>query len=993
MASLVKKAAAADSTTNMKHLAIFSFLLIALSVFGQGTVRRADTLLQVLTVNPTNFGVAEKLSYITAGRTSILDGDALFVNYERTNNLATNTTTRFGTLANTGRWVVTSLTPLSGPSLTNYFSFLAGSNMQVTVTSNSVTYAMTNVTGSGSGGGTTFVNGSPITNVNFLDSAYTKLLASGVTNVTVYITNYFSWEGIPVSAGRPNLKDGAYTFWTLAGSNLTAGIVEGSIDLDRLADMNKGLIGRYTNVFGVPQYISIGANLLLDETNGVLSAIIGTSATNGTPLSVDAGGIMVEANLQDSAEVNVTASGTNISHALIDGSIATNRVNTAFLNLLLNQYRINNFTNTFLSITNSASVTWATNANGDWTATASGGGGGSGSGTNIFVNGVLIQPAYLTNSAEVFISTNANGHIVFDVNDWDGFWSDLTNSLVASNNIAFAYDTANNKLMISAITSGGTGTAVTVDGGADLTRANFADASTTGLFDISGTNITFRLPDRDFGSVTVSSSGATITLDDGTVTSNKIVAANVTIDKLSATGTPLSTNFLAGDYSWKQITTNMIPGLVADILSAATNGPAGGGGTAVFVNGTSISNPNFTNSSTVLFSVSNATNITATVTNVAGSTTSNVVQRTGTALFRTTASAITDTNYTGVITDLTHNSGDSMNRMVMQVTLTGVTSTNYLVGVEIFDSNSPGTPAVWDVTEKTSSGFKINSSVFDASAQPNGYWYRIWVLDTVTVGGSGGDVISTANNTFTGTNTFSAPIIFGGQTRTNWPIVGEREDAVWYTEFSAPQGESAVRFGLPYGGLAIGSGATAAVGADSGGAAVQGYVRIPASTTINSGYAYLTSITGMLLTTNCVFEWQFRPQATNNSVVTSRYGWLDSASSTPTDGLYCERDGMNLSLIARNNSVSTTSATTYSIASNTWYYGQIATALVGSDVIATMRIWDSTPTLLSTISITNGLPTASGRDTGAGMRASSANNVTINLDDISMMMTIMPLRR
>src|SRR5690606_14587907 len=98
------------------------------------------------------------------------------------------------------------------------------------------------------------------------------------------------------------------------------------------------------------------------------------------------------------------------------------------------------------------------------------------------------------------------------------------------------------------------------------------------LFDLTTTNATGRLPDRDFGDITVGSSGAAMTLDDSTVTSNKIVAANVTIDKLSATGTPLSTNFLAGDYSWKQITTNMIPGLVADILSAATNGPAGGGG-------------------------------------------------------------------------------------------------------------------------------------------------------------------------------------------------------------------------------------------------------------------------------------------------------------------------------------------------------------------------------------------------------------------------------
>lgn len=72
-------------------------------------------------------------------------------------------------------------------------------------------------------------------------------------------------------------------------------------------------------------------------------------------------------------------------------------------------------------------------------------------------------------------------------------FSALTNALIAGANITF--DISTNTLTINATGGGGgtNGTAVTVDGGADLTRANFADSSEI-TFSVSGTNVTAGIP-------------------------------------------------------------------------------------------------------------------------------------------------------------------------------------------------------------------------------------------------------------------------------------------------------------------------------------------------------------------------------------------------------------------------------------------------------------------------------------------------------------------
>ncbi len=999
------------------------------------------------------------LAAIVLGATNALDGNGGVFIYAVSTQTVDNLTVLPST--STSRWLRTSYifstTPATSPltlsngtlslaNITNWFTFSAGTNMQVTVTSNTVSYAMTNTTFSGSGGSAISFNGTAVTNVNLTNSHAVRW--TGVdTNYQAYITNYFYWEGIPVQF--PTLRDDPYITWGQAGSNLTATIPAEALDPTRWEHLNwPTLMGRYSASIGDIEYITVGANLNLDSSSGVLSAVI-PPGTNSWQIGVD-GTLVVTPNLADSSELDPTATSTNITYAIVSESIATNKINTTFQHLLLNQYRVNNLTNWFLGITNSATVTWATNANGDWAATASASGGGglgtnlfvnnvllqpakltnsatvtwgtnangdiiataaagsSGLGTNIFVNGVLLQPAYLTNSAEVFISTNGNGHIVFDVNDWEGFWSDLTNSLVASNNIAFAYDTSNNKLMISAVVSTNSGTAVTVDGGADLSRANFADASTTGLFDISGTNITFRLPDRDFGAITVSSSGAAMALDDSTVTSNKIVAANVTIDKLSATGTPLSTNFLAGDYSWKQVTTNMIPGLVADILSAATNGPAGGGGggsgTNFVLNGVLMQPAIVTNSATVTWSTNGSGHISATVTNVAGSTTSNVVQKIGGVLFyNSTGTTQSGESYFGIATNVLINAASGAVPLQATVSLSGAPSTNYVVIVEPYDINGSysGSSMAFSVRDKTTTGFQFTAEFGGAALA--GTWYRVWILDTVSVGGSGGDVISTANNNFTQTNNFSGPVNAatltvndnaygaGWDGSTNVPSQNAVYDKIqtlgsssdfwsdwddWETVTWTFAGNSApanLEPGLSFTAVASG---LHSINAGLSGSGVS-YIRTAASASLNTGgYIHNNSPSAMVLTNRATqFQLSAYMVRTNGSI--SRFGFGDSLTTTePTDALMFTTTNEIAWPVALNNGTKTVAASGYTLQQNIPYTFKLyqtndfARFIIMSNVVggADVEIYNDT--------IGSGLPLGASRS--LNITVGGINTITAN---------------
>lgn len=122
-------------------------------------------------------------------------------------------------------------------------------------------------------------------------------------------------------------------------------------------------------------------------------------------------------------------------------------------------------------------------------------------------------------------------------------FAEMTNILVAGANVALAIDTTNQTITISATTGGGAtnGTTLSVNGGAALTLANIN--STTGIAAaITSTNITFSIVDRDFGDVTVSSSGTVFTIDADAValgtdtTGNYVASVAGTANEVTVTG-------------------------------------------------------------------------------------------------------------------------------------------------------------------------------------------------------------------------------------------------------------------------------------------------------------------------------------------------------------------------------------------------------------------------------------------------------------------------
>lgn len=83
--------------------------------------------------------------------------------------------------------------------------------------------------------------------------------------------------------------------------------------------------------------------------------------------------------------------------------------------------------------------------------------------------------------------------------------------------------------------------------------------------------------------VTINGNGAisglvigTADIASGAVTTPKIADANVTVAKISATGTPSSTTFLRGDGSWQAVSTTPT---TAQVLSATAGASAGAVGT------------------------------------------------------------------------------------------------------------------------------------------------------------------------------------------------------------------------------------------------------------------------------------------------------------------------------------------------------------------------------------------------------------------------------
>lgn len=942
-----------------------SLFLLLTSALGQSPVRRADTLQQVLTIDPTKVAVGGKVSYMVMGRTSVTGPELLLVDYDATNSLAANGSTIFTNVANVGRWVVR-------PTINLASMFLAGSNMVVSVTSTSVTYSSTG--GGGSGLPVLIVDGASTTN-GMLSSSQVK-------------GSDISWSRESDTNVIGTLHNSTVTYdkiQTQAPGTLLGGVEGGAFEVN-------------------PSEILIGANLLM--TGNTLSAIV-SSGTNTWSIEVDSV-LVLEPNIIDSPTISATATGSDVSFDIKSNSITTNMVTSDIRTLL--------FTDS------------------------------SGAGTNLIVNGTLRQPAIITNSPSVTWTINGDGHIVATAAGGSGesttasnldtqsatnqgWFKALSGSDLQFRNFAVGPNLTlrsnANSITLDVVISTNSGTVVSVDGGSPLTIINFADSPR-----IAGTLTTTNI---------------SYDLVAGSITSNYLAASSVTQDKLSATGTPTSTNVLFGDWVYRQVTTNDVPGLVAvleslrssltytngvtnlagiihgnyapgtsitfttnagkvTIASTATGG--GGSGTNVFINNVLSQPAKFTNSPTIVWTTNSAGDIIATATNIAGTTTDNVVQRVGYAYFTiTNNSTVGDFSYEslgGVITDI--NCLQCDNDRVGKIDFTFTTlATNYFWTITREGSSAVPVPIgshAWEDTGlRTTTSlrlFMMDDGGSVTFSDVTGYMFRFNLYSTATVGGSGGSGdpgVQTANfvyagptngspatptfralvdadipngiprlasnNTFTTTNIFSGMITLGSLSRTNW--LPSQQEVYAYTEFLFGSGGATTTMFLPWQGTAISSGTSAAVAGTSNHV---GIISISSAAGANSGYVYETGVTLLLNRPGDFSRYTWRPQNTNMGV-REWLGFHDiTTATTPTDGVCFFRSNNFVYGHVYNNATLYQTATSVNVASNTWYTGHLQ-ILSDSSVFFSLAGEDGTVLWSDTLSCTVG--TGSTRGTGHGL--------------------------
>lgn len=164
-----------------------------------------------------------------------------------------------------------------------------------------------------------------------------------------------------------------------------------------------------------------------------------------------------------------------------------------------------------------------------------------------------------------------------------------------------------------------------------------------------------------------------------------------------------------------------------------------------------------------------------------------------------------------------------------------------------------------------------------------------------------------------------------------------------------------------------------------------GVVQLSSSATANSGVLFTTTQTILRLGGGEQFDAVFRtPAAFTN--VTYRLGFHDTATSADAvDGAYFELVGSGV-IVAKtsNNSTRTTSATVATLIASTWYHARVS--LNANATLATFEIWDDSGTLAGSTSIGTNIPTAAGRETGAGFIATFggvAATVLAQLDYLS----------
>lgn len=629
-------------------------------------------------------------------------------------------------------------------------------------------------TGGGGGGGgglgtNAFVNGvlfQPIMFTNNLSSDVGRLIwytnANG--HVVGYATNVASASSSSfVAAASSGELTNAYfqatsdIFYNVSGTNIQAYLVTEAVE---------DLIGAS---------LVAGSNIAISYDDGGTGKTtisgISSGATNGTPVSVDSGGTLVAANFTDTTGINFGVSGTNVTANLTDrdwGDITTSSSGTSVA-------------------INANSVTLGTDTTGNYIATIAGTANeidASGSGSE--TAGVIVSlPATIDLGGKTSFevpnaaapTVDAFGEVAGDNDAWAaGRGALLFYDGTAATRLVgvLASDTPSNG-QVPKWNTGGTITweddNISGGGSGGGLGTNFVlngvllqpATITNGLSVIWSTNANghavaaVSLVETNIPSTIARLDSPTFT---GTVTFDTLVANTLQF--------PFANSIVYTDSSSNAapvtIGTNLT--FVGGVLSGTGGGGVGSGGlgTNLFVNNILSQPAKLTNSTTIVWSTNSNGDIVATATNIAGTTTDNVLQWLGSAYFIVTNNStigdfsVLQTN--GIVYNATViGAGENDAPLVVELSFP-TRSTNYIWTFRPEgDVNGFVAYEAEGYRTNTSIRFKLHEAV-GSTFFTGGYWMRFDLYDKASVGGSGGDVTQSGNNTFTGTNTFSGTTTF-----------------------------------------------------------------------------------------------------------------------------------------------------------------------------------------------------------------------------------------
>lgn len=183
----------------------------------------------------------------------------------------------------------------------------------------------------------------------------------------------------------------------------------------------------------------------------------------------------------------------------------------------------------------------------------------------------------------------------------------------------------------------------------------------------------------------------------------------------------------------------------------------------------------------------------------------------------------------------------------------------------------------------------------------------------------------------------------------------------------------------PFLGAAVSAGTLAAANAGAVTKDRPGVVKLRCGTTANGGYKIQTDPVSLLLGGGEQFDavWS----VVTLTALTMRLGLHDSVTSADAvDGVYFEiAAGGALVAKSSNNSTRTTAGTSFTVVAGTWYRSRVSLNAAGTAV--SFKVWDlATQTIVyQPADITTNIPTASGREVGAGIVATNSGTTATDL--------------